>query len=72
MQSYKLCVHLISSNFSHSSKVLTFLCHGETFQCILKMSAYIARQSSFRARIIITLLPTAPALLLEDISLAWI
>ena len=34
MQSYKLCGHLIPFNISHSSKVLTFLCHGETFQCI--------------------------------------
>ena len=34
IQSYKLCGHLIPFNISHSSKVLTFLCHGETFQCI--------------------------------------
>ena len=34
MHSYKLCGHLIPFNTSHSSKVLTFLCHGETFQCI--------------------------------------
>ena len=32
MQSYMLCGNLIP--FSHSSKVLTFLCHSETFQCI--------------------------------------
>ena len=34
IQSYKLCGHLIPFNISHSSKVLKFQCHGETFQCI--------------------------------------
>ena len=46
MQSYKLCGHSTGtlSHFyvSRSLKELTFLCHGETFQCI-KFLAFIAR-----------------------------
>ena len=46
MQSYKLCGHswgtLSHFYVSRSLKELTFLCHGETFQCI-KFLAFIAR-----------------------------
>ena len=49
MQSYKLCGHLIPFNISRSSKVLTFLCHGETFN-VLNFSIHckiISRLNNF-------------------------
>ena len=49
MRSYKLCGHLIPFNISRSSKVLTFLCHGETFN-VLNFSIHckiISRLNNF-------------------------
>ena len=77
MQSYKLCGHLIPFNIS---KVLTFLCHGETFQCItfhhtLQDNLHLAPEQfclrSFKVPKI-TRFSTTPALLLEYIALARI
>ena len=80
MQSYKLCGHLIAFNISHSSKVLTFLCHGETFQYVkcqhtLQDNLHFAPEKfCLRAFKVpkITQFPTTPALLLEYITLGWI